>query len=110
MKHLVTHARSPYRRLAGAFNGGMALFAILFASYTIPRQDTRPAPTPALRSGSAKAAREWYFRTGQWRADAMTLVAVAKWCFEANPAGTQGPTVGGIQGLPNTNSAAVSRI
>ena len=112
MKHLVTHARSPYRRLAGALNGVLALAAVVAAPlFPGPSSQQEPPPLPGhtLRSGSVDATREWYFRTGQWRADARTLVAVARWCFEGNPVGN--PVVPGSNraGLPNTNSAAVSR-
>jgi len=51
----------------------------------------------------------WYFRSGQWRADARTLVAVARWCLEATPSTTAGTNLNFGLGLAHTNGAVVSR-
>ncbi|HTL59621.1 MAG TPA: hypothetical protein VL361_28380 [Candidatus Limnocylindrales bacterium] len=48
----------------------------------------------------------WYFRTEQWRADARTLVAAARWCFE--PAPPYATNLGSAPAPANTNRAVVA--
>jgi hypothetical protein len=64
-------------------------------------------PEAARTGGPGVAARgsKWYFRTGQWRADAESLLAAARWCL--TPESALPPTNGtAAAALPNTNSTA----
>lgn len=62
-----------------------------------------------LGTAPRKQVGNWYFRTEQWRADARTLVAAARWCLEVNPTTNPGTNLSAGAGLPNTNTAVISR-
>jgi hypothetical protein len=54
--------------------------------------------------------RRGYFRTGQWRADARTLVAAARWCFEPEfPVSGNPVNSNGVPVVASTNAVAVTR-
>jgi hypothetical protein len=51
-----------------------------------------------------------YFRTGQWRADARTLVAAARWCFEPElPVAGNTVSSNGVPVAASTNAVVVTR-
>ena len=48
----------------------------------------------------------WYFRTEQWRADARTLLAAARWCFEPVP--PYATNLSSASAAANTNRTVVA--
>src|SRR3974390_2888140 len=51
-----------------------------------------------------------YFRTGQWRADARTLVAAARWCLEPDFSFPGNPAASNlVPALASTNAPTITR-
>ena len=83
----------------------ICLAAVLAWSCFARPERTDPASVKAAPSGQ----RGWYFRSGQWLADARTISAMARWYFEAERAAALGPTNNSWSPLPSTNSAVLRR-
>lgn len=72
------------RRFAALITIGVLLvllastFLFFMRQSLLPRVNTSPSATRVAVRG--------YFRNGQWRADALTLVAAARWCLEPSSA------------------------
>jgi hypothetical protein len=63
-----------------------------------------------ISSGETAVMKRGYFRTGQWRADARTLVAAARWCFEPEfPASGNAVYSNGVPSVATTNAVTVTR-
>ncbi len=68
----------------------VALTSLLLLGLAMPGSERRPCPTPTgnptFKLGTAlpgsRHGPEWYFRSGQWRADAKTLVALVRFLLE----------------------------
>jgi|SRR5947207_15696917 len=76
-----------------------ALLMVLQANGTSPASEAAFVPS-----------HHGYFRTGQWRADALTLVAAARWCLEPSVSTAAGPTSSNfIPNLAATNAPTITR-
>ena len=63
-----------------------------------------------ISSTGTAVMKRGYFRTGQWRADARTLVAAARWCFEPEfPVSGNPVNSNGVPVVASTNAVAVTR-
>ena len=63
-----------------------------------------------ISSAATMMLKRGYFRTGQWRADARTLVAAARWCFEPDVRGSGNASYSnGVPVLGSTNAVIVTR-
>ena len=71
------------------------------------REDRVASPAGASLAASARDSyAHWYLRTGQWRADARTVVAAVRFLFEVDaPGRPSGPLPlpgGGVAGMDDT--------
>jgi len=63
-----------------------------------------------ISSAATAVVKRGYFRTGQWRADARTLAAAARWCFEPEfPASGTAVYSNDVPVVAPTNTVAVTR-
>jgi len=91
-----------------------ALLAIIIAAVAVweltRTRDGSVASPPAKSSTARRAHDSWHFRLGQWRADARTLVAAARYLlesdFQTNPAKPEQRCQGLEVAMP-TNSTSV---
>ena len=95
------------RRLAALITIGV--FLVLLASTFLFFIQQSVLPVVTTSPSATHVAVRGYFRNGQWRADALTLVAAARWCFEPSSAI---PSTAASSNLPPTlatNTPPVTR-
>src|SRR5512143_445076 len=87
------HLNSPSHRGARRWIAFVLARALLILLFSMPglivlnrKGDVLPKSEPPSAAAKVLSGRNqlapWYLRTGQWRADARTLVAAARWCFD----------------------------
>ena len=63
-----------------------------------------------VSSAATVVVKRGYFRRGQWRADARTLAAAARWCFQPEfPASGSAVYSNGVPVVAPTNAVTVTR-
>ena len=100
-------ARSFPRRFAALFYG--SLFLVLFAATLLFFIEETGVKAVALSPAATRTLVRGYFRNGQWRADARTLVAAARWCLEPSSVFPNTPANLPVPPTLATNTPPMSR-